>query len=137
MRGVDFGVHAIDQAIFWFGCPTLLEDADDADGGIEANAVVCLHADLPSGPVEIQALLSRTHDIGYTAVVDFERASVEYSFLNGFRLTVRPDAPDPRRQGVSDKPAHGRLDGEELFDYFGDQFQEFAVRIGGGPEVNR
>lgn len=51
----DIGTHALDLLAWWLGPPELLEYADDAMGGVEANASIRLRC----GEAEVRMRLSR------------------------------------------------------------------------------
>lgn len=56
---IDTGAHTMDQVVWWFGEPDEIEYFDDADGGVEANAIARMRwMSGLSGEIE----LSRTLD---------------------------------------------------------------------------
>lgn len=84
---LDLGVHVLDLLLWWLGDPTLLEYADDAAGGLEANAVVRLG--YPSGATG-RVQLSRDWATRQRYHFEFQNGSIEWTVndANGLALTL-------------------------------------------------
>lgn len=74
---VDTGAHALDMVIGWFGTPKTVAYRDDARGGVEADCVADLQ--LPSGAA-CRVELSRTRNLGNSAIIKGSRGSLEVGF---------------------------------------------------------
>lgn len=73
---IDIGVHTLDLALWWFGEPAEISCADDAMGGVEANAWVSMtYADGVTGEV----IVSRDWDTPNRYVIRFERGWVAWN----------------------------------------------------------
>jgi predicted dehydrogenase len=82
---IDAGVHALDLALWWFGQPAEVACADDAMGGVEANARVSLaYADGGTGEV----LVSRDWETPNRYMIQFERGWVAWSPTDGNHLEL-------------------------------------------------
>lgn len=130
---IDFGVHVVDRLLSWFDDVVLDSYADDAAGGIEANALARLTGTVDGAAVPITIAVSRTHDIGYRMVLTFDDAAVVCDLNRGHEVTV-----------VTRRKLAGRLvelqgvvplaDSRPPNAYFADQWREFAARVAGAPE---
>jgi predicted dehydrogenase len=73
---IDIGVHALDLLLWWFGEPAKLACADDAMGGVEANATVRLgYSDGVTGTL----VISRDIEMRNRAVLRFERGWIAWN----------------------------------------------------------
>ena len=82
---VDAGVHVLDLALWWFGEPSEVRCADDAMGGVEANARVLLT--YPNG-VAGEVILSRDWDTANRYVIQFERGWVAWNPIDGNHIDL-------------------------------------------------
>jgi predicted dehydrogenase len=82
----EVGVHTLDLLVWFFGTPSVVRYADDAMGGVEANA----HLELafPEG-VRGTVHLSRDWPTAQSYAFVFERAVVRWDVDEGNRLTVQ------------------------------------------------
>jgi predicted dehydrogenase len=69
---IDLGPHVFDLLRVWLGELDLVSYRDDAHGGVEADALVELHAGGVPGTVE----LSRTRQLGSIVEIECERGTV-------------------------------------------------------------
>jgi predicted dehydrogenase len=82
---IDIGVHAIDLALWWFGEPTEVACADDAMGGVEANAAVTLrYANGANGKL----IASRDVDTPNRYVMRFERGWVAWNPIDANHIEL-------------------------------------------------
>lgn len=82
---LDIGVHVLDLLLYWCGEPKELDYADDAMGGLEANAVVQLkYAGGATGRVQ----LSRDWKTRQRYRFEFERGVVEWGVNEANALTI-------------------------------------------------
>lgn len=73
---MDTGAHTMDLVIWWFGEPDDVEYFDDADGGVEANALVRMRwASGLTGEVE----LSRTRTASNSVTLECEKGTLTLS----------------------------------------------------------
>ncbi|QOV91408.1 Gfo/Idh/MocA family protein [Humisphaera borealis] len=87
---MDYGVHVIDQLLYWFDSIETTSYSDDAfDGGMEANCLIGIKSTLGGVEVPTEVRLSRTHDIGYTADIEFDHVIASYHLNEGNRLTFK------------------------------------------------
>jgi len=87
---LDIGVHVFDLLLWWLGEPTQFTYADDAMGGLEANACVALRFGSITGRVQ----LSRDAATAQRYDFDFERGAVSWTVNDANGLTVTlPGAP--------------------------------------------
>lgn len=84
----DTGAHTMDQVVWWFGEPDEIEYFDDADGGVEANAVARMR--WRSG-LEGEVELSRTRRASNELALDCEKGSLTLS-MSGNNLSASSDA---------------------------------------------
>lgn len=83
---LDIGVHVLDLLLWWLGEPDHFTYADDAMGGLEANAVVALRFGASHGRVQ----LSRDWATAQHYQFEFERGTAGWTVndANGLRLTL-------------------------------------------------
>jgi predicted dehydrogenase len=83
---LDIGVHVFDLLLGWLGEPTGFTYADDAMGGLEANARVTLQF----GPITGRVQLSRDWATAQRYEFDFERGTARWTVndANGLSLTL-------------------------------------------------
>jgi predicted dehydrogenase len=82
----DAGVHVLDSMLHWLGDFSEFEYCDDALGGVEANALLNLR--LKGGQAGFIEL-SRTRQLRNTAIVRFERGTIEVGLgTNTGKLTL-------------------------------------------------
>lgn len=82
---IDAGVHVLDLALWWFGEPDEVRCADDAMGGVEANARVSLtYANGAAGEV----IVSRDWDTPNRYVIQFERGWIAWNPSDGNHLDL-------------------------------------------------
>jgi predicted dehydrogenase len=72
---LDAGVHALDLALWWFGEPGEVVSADDAMGGVEANAHLSFV--YPNGAAG-DVIVSRDWDLPARYTIQFERGWVAW-----------------------------------------------------------
>jgi len=83
----DIGTHVLDLLLWWFGDVKSLDYADDAAGGVEADAVLNLEmANGMTGRVE----LSRTRDMRNTCVIRGDRGTLEVGTKTDSVVTLTP-----------------------------------------------
>ena len=83
----DLGVHNFDLLLWWFGDCAALVYRDDAQGGVEADAVVEMTmANGVTGRVE----LSRSRDLPNTCVIRGERGTLEVGTKTDSTITLTP-----------------------------------------------
>jgi predicted dehydrogenase len=89
---LDLGTHVIDLLVGWLGEPASFDYADDADGGVEANARLRLRygGDRIAG----QVFLSRDWDTAGCWRLNFERAVVGWRPAEADRLEIKPAGSD-------------------------------------------
>lgn len=87
----DTGVHTLDLLLWWFNEPTALDCADDAAGGLEANAL--LHLTHPSG-ITGTVRLSRDWATKNTFRINFARGSVSWFVGQAGRLALSINGVD-------------------------------------------
>jgi predicted dehydrogenase len=82
---LDIGVHVLDLLLWWLGDPDGFDYADDAMGGLEANACVSLRF----GPVTGRVQLSRDWATAQHYRFEFERGTAGWTVneANGLSLT--------------------------------------------------
>jgi predicted dehydrogenase len=87
---LDIGVHVFDLLLWWLGDPSTFTYADDAMGGLEANARVTLRF----GPVTGRIQLSRDWATAQRYTLAFARGVVVWTVndANGLSITLA-DAP--------------------------------------------
>lgn len=78
---MDYGVHTLDQLLWWLGDVRSCKYYDDGCGGVEAECE--LHITLQSG-AEGVVELSRTRNLRNTAIVRGERAEMEIGLGRNF-----------------------------------------------------
>jgi len=118
--------------LLWLDDYTITEYADDQRGGIEANAV--LKATSVSG-IPVSLIISRTNDLGFQAVFQFEQARIRYELNSGHILTFISDHEQPLENGQP-YSAIQQLDiPRDSFYYFELQWKEFMNRAGGVSAV--
>lgn len=84
----DTGAHTMDQVIWWFGEPDEIEYFDDADGGVEADALVRMRWTSGfNGEIE----LSRTRTASNALILESEKGILTLS-MSGNNLEVSADA---------------------------------------------
>ena len=122
---IDTGAHIMDQVIWWFGEPDEIEYFDDADGGVEAEALVKLR--WKSG-LEGEVELTRTHAMPGTVVLTTENAELRLAtvgndvrVMEGAVKYVSPRAGKPPYRAVTSQ------------DFFTQQLAEFEAYIRGEP----
>jgi predicted dehydrogenase len=123
---VDIGSHALDLVRFWLGDLAVEGYADDAHGGVEANALVRLAAGGVPGTVE----LSRTRALRGTIRVTCERGVLEAPTGHSGEVRIgeeRSILVEPEAAGTDG--GYGFAFGAQLDDFLG------AVRDGVAPEV--
>jgi predicted dehydrogenase len=123
---VDIGSHVLDLVRFWLGELEVERYADDAHGGVEANALVELSAGGVPGTVE----LSRTRALRGTIRVTCERGVIEAPTGHHGELHIgdeRSVLAEPDAAGADGGYGHA----------FGAQIDDFleALRGGSAPEV--
>lgn len=127
------GSHFVDRMLYFFDLVSLIDYMDDSYGGVEANCVARLHAQLQSIQVTGRITLSKTHRLGNRLRVIGEHGVLE----------VR----EGQSRSVTFFPADGRLQHEILPvglpaqpepDYFQLQLSDFlrAIRTGNHPKVD-
>ena len=82
----DVGIHVLDLLSWWIGEPAQLRYADDAMGGLEANAFI--HLNFPGG-AQGRVHLSRDWKTAQQYRIVFERGIVTWNISEGNRLTVQ------------------------------------------------
>src|ERR1051326_1769209 len=83
---IDFGSHAIDTMLWWFGDVSSFAYRDDSFGGVEADCELqVVMKNGPRGVVEF----SRTRDMRKTAIIRGKHATLEVS-LHANRYWLRP-----------------------------------------------
>jgi predicted dehydrogenase len=85
---IDTGAHTMDQVVWWFGEPDEVEYFDDADGGVEANALVRMR--WRSG-LEGEVELSRTRRASNKLALECEKGALNLS-MSGNEFGVSTDA---------------------------------------------
>jgi predicted dehydrogenase len=103
---LDIGVHVFDLLLWWLGAPSDFTYADDAMGGLEANARVSLRFGLASGHVH----LSRDWATAQRYEFDFAHGRVVWTVNDaaGLAVTLR-GAPHSLRGALHEldgSPAH-------------------------------
>lgn len=127
------GSHFVDRMLYFFDSVSLIDYMDDSYGGVEANCVARLHAQLQSIQVTGRITLSKTHRLGNRLRVIGEHGVLE----------VR----EGQSRSVTFFPADGRLQHEILPvglsaqpepDYFQLQLSDFlrAIHTGNRPKVD-
>lgn len=101
---LDIGVHVFDLLLWWLGAPSDFSYADDAMGGLEANARVSLRF----GAVEGRIHLSRDWATAQRYRFEFQHAVVNWTVndANGLEVTFPGDSNS--LLGVL-RDQHGRL----------------------------
>ena len=120
----DFGTHVLDLLLWWLGDWELLRYRDDAQGGIEADALLELRLGGAAATVE----LSRTRNLRNTCRIEGERATLEVGVWD-------PD-PELRLHGAAglDLAGHARRRGEGGMDFaesFRRQLADFIAAVRG------
>jgi predicted dehydrogenase len=82
---IDAGVHTLDLALWWFGEPGDIACADDAMGGVEANAHLSFV--YPNGAAG-DVILSRDWDMPTRYTIRFERGWVAWHPKDGNRIEL-------------------------------------------------
>lgn len=94
---LDIGVHTLDLLLWWLGEPADFEYADDAMGGLEANAI--LHLSYATGTTgRIQ--LSRDWPTQQLYHFEFENGTVDWTVNNANGLTVKLNGMPTRLAGT-------------------------------------
>jgi predicted dehydrogenase len=93
---LDLGVHGLDLLLWWLGDPTGFTYADDAMGGLEANARVSLRFGAITGEVQ----LSRDWATAQRYEFEFERGEVSWTVNDANGLGVRLEGAPARLQGT-------------------------------------
>lgn len=83
---LDIGVHVFDLLLWWLGAPSEFTYADDAMGGLEANARIALRF----GPVEGRIQLSRDWATAQLYRFEFQHGVVNWTVnnANGLEITL-------------------------------------------------
>ncbi len=108
----EIGVPMLDLITVWFGRGTLVRYADDALGGVEANASLELaHRENVRGTVH----LSRDWPTSTTCEIVFERATVRWNTTDADRLQVElASAPSALDAAVVEPASPSQGDAEPL-----------------------
>lgn len=128
----DYGTHVLDLLLWWFGGWELSRYRDDAQGGIESDALIELRL---AGGVEAVAELSRSRNLRNTCRIEGERATLEIGVWD-------PDPEIRLRAGDGvDVIGRARSEGRPTMDFaqaFGRQLDDFidVVRTGREPCVS-
>ncbi len=93
---LDIGVHVFDLLLWWLGTPTDFTYADDAMGGLEANARVSLRFGAVTGTVQ----LSRDWATAQRYDFEFERGRVAWTVNDANGLAVTLDGAPFALQGM-------------------------------------
>ena len=120
---LDIGVHVFDLLLWWLGDPTEFSYADDAMGGLEANARVALHF----GPVTGRVQLSRDWITAQRYEFEFERGTVDWTVNNANGLTLTLDGAPGALQGALLRPDH--TPGDTNAQSFIAQLQQVATAV--------
>jgi predicted dehydrogenase len=119
---IDTGAHTTDQVIWWFGVPDELEYFDDADGGVEANALLRLKwRDGSSGTVD----LSRTRTLSNRLVLSTEMGQLTLG-MAGNELQAPPAMLAFESRSVG-KPPFPAIQSPDLFVDQLAEFRKFAA----------
>lgn len=87
---IDFGVHLLDSVIDWFGPVSDVEYHDDDWGsGVEANCILKLHHEAPSGRIQGCLQLSRTLTLRNCLRVEGTNAAAEIRVGETDRIFLR------------------------------------------------
>lgn len=90
----DLGPQIIDTLTWWFGQPKLIEYADDAQGGLEANCLATL--ELPGGiPARVE--LSRGRRLPNRVRIQGRNARLILSVGPGGPVSLEFDSPGPNK----------------------------------------
>ncbi len=92
----DLGVHVLDLLLWWLGEPDTFAYADDAMGGLEANAVVSLRFGVINGRVQ----LSRDWATAQHYHFEFARGTVGWTVNDANGLSVTLDGLPGELQGT-------------------------------------
>jgi predicted dehydrogenase len=129
----DLGSHVLDLLLWWFGDCTTVRYWDDAQGGVEADAVIELTmANGVTGRVE----LSRSRDLPNRCTIRGERATLEVGTKTDSTIALTPAAGQATLTGraiVAGQPPPANLS-----DLFMAQMIDFvgAVRTRTAPAVS-
>jgi predicted dehydrogenase len=122
----DTGAHTMDQIIWWFGEPDEIEYFDDADGGVEADAL--LRVRWMSG-LKGEIELSRTRTASNALVLESEKGVLTLS-MSGNNLGASSDAMLTFNSSEFHKPPFQPTSWMEMFR---EQLLHFDAYIQGQP----
>ncbi len=97
---LDLGVHALDLLLWWLGEPTDLSYADDAMGGLEANARVTLRFGAATGEVR----LSRDWATAQRYEFVFEHGAAAWTVNAANRLSLTLNGTPGSLEGTLQEP---------------------------------
>jgi predicted dehydrogenase len=123
----DIGSHVIDLLLWWFGDCQVLQYADDAMGGVEANCNLVLR--LPIG-VDAKVELSRTRNLRCTAMLHGTQGKLEVGTKtdSAVRLAFRG-----QHASLGGRPtSSGRQPPRTLVDLCTRELQDFVSAISSG-----
>ena len=123
---LDTGAHTIDQIIWWFGEPDEIEYFDDADGGVEANALLRMRwISGFSGEIE----LSRSRTASNELIIETEKGILKL-WIWGNRLEATSEAMTSFWSSKFRKPPYQPMTWTEMVC---EQLRQFAVYVRGDP----
>lgn len=95
----DIGTHALDLLAWWLGPPMLVDYADDAMGGVEANARLRLRC----GGAEVEMRLSRDWARPNRVTLHGERGMIGWTVNEPLTLDLDLDGARPGRVTLGDE----------------------------------
>jgi predicted dehydrogenase len=87
---IDTGSHMLDLLRWWLGDVIDVEYRDDSLGGVEADCLVSLVLQHPTGPVQGTVTLSRIRKLSDTARIVGERFTIEYDLSTPQKVRIWP-----------------------------------------------
>jgi predicted dehydrogenase len=103
---IDLGPHVLDQLRLWLGELEIVAYQDDAHGGVEADAVVEVHAGEATGTIE----LSRTRELGSRVTIECEGGTIEAPSQDDYASALESQL----REFLDGRPVANGVDGLRL-----------------------
>jgi predicted dehydrogenase len=127
------GSHFIDRMLYFFDSADVVEYADDNYGGVEANCVVRLTADLQGYSVPGTVTLSKTHRLSNRLRIIGEKGTLEVREGQSDSVTFFP-AGGEHQYEISSRNSPPSPDQ----DYFQVQLEDFldSIQLGRAPKIN-
>jgi predicted dehydrogenase len=127
------GSHFVDRMLYFFDSVTLIDYMDDSYGGVEANCVARLRAELQGINVPGRITLSKTHRLGNRLRVTGESGILEVREGQSRSVTFFPSGGNLQHEIY---PVGSSVQPEP--DYFQLQLSDFlqAIRTGNCPKVD-